>query len=102
MALAVARVQRVTCDLTDEQQPLQTMAHDVSDRERGCCASHCPTEPDAGADAASLETSAGLGGDARVLDGGKASISGGGRRDLYLVMACTGGDGTSGISACAW
>ena len=91
----------MTCDLTDEQQPLQTMAHAVSDHELGRFARHCLTEPDAGADVASLKATARLVGDACVLDGGKASISGGGRCDLYLVTARTGGAGSSGISACA-
>jgi hypothetical protein len=62
-------------------------------------ASYCLTEPGAGSDAASLTTKA------RALDGGyrltgtKAFISGGGRSDLYLVMARTGGEGADGISA---
>ncbi|MBK1668735.1 acyl-CoA dehydrogenase [Rhodovibrio sodomensis] len=67
-------------------------------------ASYCLTEPGAGSDAASLMTKA------RAVDGGyrlsgaKAFISGGGRSDLYLVMARTGGghpggEGADGISA---
>ena len=62
-------------------------------------ASYCLTEPGAGSDAASLTTKA------RAVDGGyrltgtKAFISGGGRSDLYLVMARTGGEGADGISA---
>ena len=79
--------------VTDEQQAVQAMALDVADRELGPFASHCPTEPDAGA-AASLEASARSEANACVFDGGKVSISGGGRRDLYLVMARTGGAGT--------
>ena len=62
-------------------------------------ASYCLTEPDAGSDAASLRTRARLDGDAYVLDGAKAFVSGGGRSDLYLVMARTGGPGARGISA---
>ena len=62
-------------------------------------ASYCLTEPDAGSDAASLKTTARLDGDAYVLDGAKAFVSGGGRSDLYLVMARTGGAGAKGISA---
>jgi alkylation response protein AidB-like acyl-CoA dehydrogenase len=38
-------------------------------------------------------------GDSYVLDGTKAFISGGGRSDLYLVMARTGGAGPQGISS---
>jgi alkylation response protein AidB-like acyl-CoA dehydrogenase len=62
-------------------------------------ASYCLTEPGAGSDAASLGTTARLDGDAYVLDGSKAFISGGGRSDLYLVMARTGAEGARGISA---
>src|SRR5262245_35071526 len=49
-------------------------------------ASYCLTEPDSGSDAASLKTRAQRGGDHYVLDGTKAFISGGGRRDVYIVM----------------
>lgn len=61
-------------------------------------ASYCLTEPGAGSDAASLKTRAALDGDAYILNGSKAFISGGGRSDLYVVMARTGGDGADGIS----
>jgi alkylation response protein AidB-like acyl-CoA dehydrogenase len=61
-------------------------------------ASYCLTEPNSGSDAASLRTRARRDGDDFVLDGTKAFISGGGRADLYLVMARTGGDGAKGIS----
>ena len=64
-------------------------------------ASYCLTEPGAGSDAASLTTRAVkdkvTGG--YVLNGQKAFISGGGRSDVYLVMARTGGAGPSGVSA---
>jgi alkylation response protein AidB-like acyl-CoA dehydrogenase len=62
-------------------------------------ASYCLTEPSSGSDAASLKTTARRDGDAYVLDGGKAFISGAGASDLYLVMARTGGAGPGGISA---
>ena len=62
-------------------------------------ASYCLTEPGAGSDAASLRTTARLDGDGYVLNGSKAFISGGGRSDLYLVMARTGAEGARGISA---
>src|SRR5882672_6917439 len=52
-------------------------------------ASYCLTEPDSGSDAASLKTRAVRQGDHYVLDGSKAFISGGGRSDVYLVMART-------------
>jgi alkylation response protein AidB-like acyl-CoA dehydrogenase len=61
-------------------------------------ASYCLTEPDSGSDAASLQTRAVRQHDHYVLDGTKAFISGGGRSDVYLVMARTGDQGPSGIS----
>ena len=65
----------------------------------GRFASYCLTEPASGSDAASLRTTAKLDGDAYVLDGAKAFISGGGASDLYLVMCRTGDAGPKGISA---
>jgi len=62
-------------------------------------ASYCLTEPGAGSDAASLRTTARADGESYVLDGSKAFISGGGRSDLYVIMARTGGPGPKGISA---
>jgi alkylation response protein AidB-like acyl-CoA dehydrogenase len=61
-------------------------------------ASYCLTEPGAGSDAASLTTRARKDGDHYVLDGAKAFISGGGRSDIYVVMARTGEAGPRGIS----
>jgi alkylation response protein AidB-like acyl-CoA dehydrogenase len=61
-------------------------------------ASYCLTEPDAGSDAASLKTRARRRDDHYLLDGTKAFISGGGRADVYLVMARTGEGGPHGIS----
>ncbi len=61
-------------------------------------ASYCLTEPDSGSDAASLKTRAVRDGDAYVLDGAKAFISGGGVSDIYVVMARTGAAGAKGIS----
>jgi alkylation response protein AidB-like acyl-CoA dehydrogenase len=62
-------------------------------------ASYCLTEPGAGSDAASLKTRAERDGDDYVLTGEKAFISGGGRSDVYVVMARTGEPGPKGISA---
>jgi alkylation response protein AidB-like acyl-CoA dehydrogenase len=63
-------------------------------------ASYCLTEPGAGSDAAALRTRAVREGDTYVLNGQKQFISGAGNeRDFYVVMARTGGDGASGISA---
>ena len=66
-------------------------------------ASYCLTEPNAGSDAASLQTRAekSADGSSYVLNGSKAFISGGGRSDVYLVMARTGGPGAGGISCFA-
>jgi butyryl-CoA dehydrogenase len=62
-------------------------------------ASYCLTEPSAGSDAAALTTRAVRVGDDYVLNGRKQFISGAGAGDLYVVMARTGGEGPSGISA---
>jgi alkylation response protein AidB-like acyl-CoA dehydrogenase len=62
-------------------------------------ASYCLTEPGAGSDAAALSTTAKKDGDAYVLNGSKAFISGAGASDVYVVMARTGGPGPKGISA---
>jgi alkylation response protein AidB-like acyl-CoA dehydrogenase len=62
-------------------------------------ASYCLTEPGVGSDAAALTTRAARDGGHYVLNGQKQFISGAGAGDLYVVMARTGGDGASGISA---
>jgi len=64
----------------------------------GKFASYCLTEPDSASDAASLKTRAVRESDHYVLDGNKAFISGGGRSDVYIVMARTGEGGPRGIS----
>ncbi|MEM6534240.1 MAG: acyl-CoA dehydrogenase family protein [Pseudomonadota bacterium] len=61
--------------------------------------SYCLTEPGAGSDAASLKTSAVKDGDAYILNGAKAFISGAGFSDLYLVMARTADTGAKGVTA---
>jgi alkylation response protein AidB-like acyl-CoA dehydrogenase len=62
-------------------------------------ASYCLSEPGAGSDAAALTTRAIRDGNHYVLNGQKQFISGAGASDLYLVMARTGGEGPSGVSA---
>ena len=62
-------------------------------------ASYCLTEPGAGSDAAALQTTARRDGEAYVLNGSKAFISGAGVSDLYVVMARTGEAGAGGVSA---
>src|SRR5438477_2566674 len=64
-------------------------------------ASYCLTEPGSGSDAAALATRARRDGDHYVLNGAKAFISGGGRSDIYVVMARTGEAGPKGISCLA-
>ncbi|WP_243789440.1 acyl-CoA dehydrogenase family protein [Saccharopolyspora gloriosae] len=61
-------------------------------------ASYCLTEPEAGSDAAALQTRAVRDGDDYVLTGVKQFISGGGSSDVYVVMARTGESGSKGIS----
>jgi alkylation response protein AidB-like acyl-CoA dehydrogenase len=62
-------------------------------------ASYCLSEPGAGSDAAALATRATRDGYNYILKGQKQFISGAGASDLYLVMARTGSEGPSGISA---
>jgi len=62
-------------------------------------ASYCLTEPGSGSDAAALSTTAKKDGEAYVLNGAKAFISGAGASDVYVVMVRTGGPGPKGISA---
>ncbi|MBK0868251.1 MAG: acyl-CoA dehydrogenase family protein [Saccharopolyspora sp.] len=61
-------------------------------------ASYCLTEPEAGSDAAALQTRAVRDGDDYLLTGVKQFISGGGSSDVYAVMARTGDTGSGGIS----
>lgn len=58
------------------------------------------TEPEAGSDAAGIQSHAVLDGDHYILNGHKHFISNGGRADTYTVFAKTAPDkGTKGISA---
>ncbi|MGL4714826.1 MAG: acyl-CoA dehydrogenase family protein, partial [Aeromonas sp.] len=61
--------------------------------------SYCLTEPGAGSDAAALKTRAVREGDSYLIEGTKVFISGAGSTDVLVVMARTGGEGASGISA---
>ncbi len=62
-------------------------------------ASFAMTEPDAGSDVASMQTTARRDGDQYVLDGTKTFISNAGIADFYTVFAKTDADrGTRGIS----
>jgi alkylation response protein AidB-like acyl-CoA dehydrogenase len=62
-------------------------------------ASYCLTEPAVGSDAAALTTRAVRDGGHYIINGEKQFISGAGAGDLYVVMARSGGEGASGISA---
>jgi alkylation response protein AidB-like acyl-CoA dehydrogenase len=62
-------------------------------------ASYCLTEPGNGSDAANMRTHAKREGDNYIVNGAKAFISGAGSTQLLVVMARTGGDGASGVSA---
>ena len=57
------------------------------------------SEPEAGSDAAALQTTAVRDGDEYVLNGTKFWITHGGYADVYIVMARTGGKGARGVSA---
>jgi len=57
------------------------------------------SEPEAGSDAAALQTTAVRKGDRYVLNGTKFWITHGGYADVYIVMARTGGRGARGVSA---
>ena len=58
------------------------------------------TEPNAGTDAASQQTTAVLDGDHYILNGSKVFITNGGESDIYIIFAMTDkSKGTRGISA---
>lgn len=57
------------------------------------------TEPNAGTDAASLQTTAKLDGDHYVLNGTKRYITNAPRAGAFTLMARTGGPGAGGVSA---
>ena len=74
-----------------------TWALDLTSGEK--LGSYCLTEPGAGSDAGSLKTKAVKTDDGYLISGSKAFISGAGSTDVLIVMARTGKDGPSGISA---
>ena len=58
------------------------------------------TEPNAGSDAAGVQTTALLNGDEYILNGSKCFITNGGEADIYTVLASTDkSQGTKGITA---
>ncbi|MCL5272956.1 MAG: acyl-CoA dehydrogenase family protein [Gammaproteobacteria bacterium] len=60
--------------------------------------SYCLTEPQAGSDAASLQSTATIEGEDYILNGAKAFISGGSTSDVYACMVRTGDQSAHGIS----
>ena len=85
----------VTTFATDEQR--EELASDlVAGRLLGA---YALSEPDAGSDAAALTTRARRDGDHYLLTGTKAWVTHGGVADRYVIMARTGEQGASGISA---
>ena len=74
-----------------------TWALDLTSGEK--LGSYCLTEPGAGSDAGSLKTKATKTDDGYLISGSKAFISGAGSTDVLIVMARTGEEGPSGISA---
>lgn len=62
-------------------------------------ASFALTEPDVGSDAASVCTSAVRDGDRYILNGTKRYITNAPRADVFTLMARTGGEGASGVTA---
>src|SRR3989304_3592473 len=61
----------------------------------------CLTDPNAGSDAAAIESRARRDGDDYVIDGEKVYISGGSVADYVVFFAKTGGGGTRALSAFA-
>lgn len=61
-------------------------------------ASYCLSEPNAGSDAASLQTKAEKHKNGYLLNGAKAFVSGGGVSDVYVCMVRTGDPSHKGIS----
>lgn len=57
------------------------------------------TEPEAGSDVGSIQTTARRDGDEYVLDGRKCFITNAGIADFYCAIVRTGGEGSSGLSA---
>jgi len=79
-----------------EEQKRQWLPRSAAGEVRGA---FCLTEPNAGSDAAAIESRARRDGDDYVIDGEKVYISGGSVADYVCFFAKTGGDGTQAISA---
>src|SRR3990170_1760943 len=79
-----------------EEQKRQWLPRSAAGEVRGA---FCLTEPNAGSDAAAIESRARRDGDDYVIDGEKVYISGGSVADYVCFFAKTGGDGTQAVSA---
>ncbi len=79
-----------------EEQKRQWLPRSAAGEVRGA---FCLTEPNAGSDAAAIESRARRDGDDYVIDGEKVFISGGSVADYVCFFAKTNGDGTRAISA---
>jgi len=87
--------QGILMDGTEEQK--QTYLPKIASGE--LVISFALTEPNAGSDAASLQTRAELDGDHYVINGTKRFITNAPRAGAFTLMARTGGQGASGISS---
>ncbi len=80
-----------------EEQKRQWLPRSAAGEIKGA---FCLTEPNAGSDAAAIESRARRDGDEYVIDGEKVFISGGSVADYVVFFAKTGaGDGTRAVSA---
>jgi hypothetical protein len=79
-----------------EEQKRQWLPRSAAGEIRGA---FCLTEPNAGSDAAAIESRARRDGDDYVIDGEKVYISGGSVADYVCFFAKTNGDGTQAVSA---
>jgi alkylation response protein AidB-like acyl-CoA dehydrogenase len=79
-----------------EEQKRQWLPRSAAGEVKGA---FCLTEPNAGSDAAAIESRARRDGDDYVIDGEKVFISGGSVADYVCFFAKTNGSGTQAISA---
>jgi len=79
-----------------EEQKRQWLPRSAAGEVRGA---FCLTEPNAGSDAAAIESRARRDGDDYVIDGEKVYISGGSVADYVCFFAKTDGGGTEAVSA---
>ncbi len=79
-----------------EEQKRQWLPRSAAGEVRGA---FCLTEPNAGSDAAAIESRARRDGDDYLIDGEKVYISGGSVADYVCYFAKTGEDGTKAVSA---